>query len=348
MWLISYLPDPALQHLYTDMIQRRSQAFRPSTNKNHITMFRAYLSFCCHFNLRDMDPTPETVCLYAQFLTRTMQSPQTIQNYMSSISLLHKKAGMHTTAPSSFEVQMMIRAVKITVRHIPKSMLPITPDILYKICDICDQQGPIGLVLKTAFLISFFSFIRQSNLAPHSADKFDHTRHTARADVFRHPPGLVILLKWTKTMQSGQTSLIPIPAIKGHSHCPLMSYKKMCRVVPAPPDSPLLLLPGPHRTPVTISILQSALKVMIKALGHDPQQYSLHSLRRGGATASYHSGVDYATIQRHGTWTSDTFWRYITTDTINSTLPRKLAATFSSKLNHHKKVFNKWFCEKWP
>ena len=38
--------------------------------------------------------------------------------------------------------------------------------------------------------------------------------------------------------------------------------------------------------------------------------YSLHSLRRGGATASAHASVDCIHIKLHGMWRSDSFWDY--------------------------------------
>ena len=51
---------------------------------------------------------------------------------------------------------------------------------------------------------------------------------------------------------------------------------------------------------------------MLKALGRDPGLYSLHSLRRGGATTAYANGSSYELIKRHGLWRSHCFWDYIT------------------------------------
>ncbi len=47
-------------------------------------------------------------------------------------------------------------------------------------------------------------------------------------------------------------------------------------------------------------------------------QMELHCLRRSGATAAYTAGVD-THIKRRGTWSSDAFWQYITTNAMTLT-----------------------------
>jgi hypothetical protein len=92
-------------------------------------------------------------------------------------------------------------------------------------------------------------------------------------------------------------------------------------------DSPLFTLPH-SEVPVTISYLTGALHILLEALHISPQPYSLHSLRRSGATEAYKAGVGYAQIKSHGTWRSDSFWTYISTTTLSTQVPEALAATF--------------------
>ena len=44
----------------------------------------------------------------------------------------------------------------------------------------------------------------------------------------------------------------------------------------------------------------------IKAMGWDPSQFGMHSLRAGGATAAANAGVPDQLIKRHGRWRSET------------------------------------------
>ena len=59
-------------------------------------------------------------------------------------------------------------------------------------------------------------------------------------------------------------------------------------------------------------MLATSLCNFLRILGYDTGLYSLHSLRRGGATVAYSQGVDQLDIKRHGSWSSDCFWKYIT------------------------------------
>ena len=48
------------------------------------------------------------------------------------------------------------------------------------------------------------------------------------------------------------------------------------------------------------------LLVKIKAMGWDPSQFGMHSLRVGGATAAANAGVPDRLFKRHGRWRSET------------------------------------------
>ena len=220
------------------------------------------------------------------------------------------------------------------MRHIPNQRLPVSINMLNQLCTLSTSLGPLGIVLKCAILLSFFGFLRQSNLAPASSSAFDPTRHTCRADVITHPPGLVIILKWTKTMQSSsRTHLVPIPAIPNHPLCPVQAFRDMDTAIPASgPNSPLLLLRNQHnkRIPLCLDKLNQAFKVLITSAGYSHKQFSFHSLRRGGATTSYHAGIDFSHIKQHGAWNSDAFWQYISADVTHSPVATALGAVVAT------------------
>jgi hypothetical protein len=259
--------------------------------------------------------------MYAEFLARSFVSPRSIRNYLSGVRLLHNLIGQEAPALDSFELDLILRALDITLAHVPTRRLPITESILSQLCSACDLLGPLGVVLKFAFLFGFFSFVRQSNMAPSSRAAFDARRHTCRGDVFVHPPGLVLLLKWSKTLQTHQKMpLIPLPAIPGHPLCPVQAYHEMLDISPSQsPNDPLLQLPttdGAPR-PLTTTQLRNAFNTIMDCLGYSPAAYSLHSFRRGGATAAYRAGADFLSVKRHGTWTSDAFWDYIANEAVD-------------------------------
>ena len=83
--------------------------------------------------------------------------------------------------------------------------------ILKQIVQQCNYTY-MGQVFKALYLVSFYSFLRLSNLVPYSVQQFSPLKHLARSDVIFHSTKVVILLKWSKSMQSNNDiKLITIP-----------------------------------------------------------------------------------------------------------------------------------------
>ena len=300
------------------MLKRKISAFRPGTTANHTSQIKAYLLFCVHYNLEEINPSAETICLYVEFLARSVKSPRAVLNYISGVRYLHKAMGARSDNLYCFELELMLRAINITMDHCPKTHILVTPEVLYKICKVCDHITHMGVVYKCAFLFSNFGFLRRSNLAPLSQRTFNPKLNTCRGDIFHSHPGLVVLLKWTKTCQTrDRTALIPLPRVKGHPLCPVDAYHRMCQLIPTrSANDPLLT--SPRRRVVTASELNKVLKVVCEILGVGV--IGMHSLRRAGAETSYRSGfVSISDIKKHGTWQSDAFWSYISKTAIATT-----------------------------
>lgn len=272
--------------------------------------------------------------MYAEFLARSFQSPKSIRNYIAGVRLLHKYLDVRASALYCFELHLMLRAMDITLDHIPNQRLPVTAVMLKDICQICESMGQLGRVIKFAILLGFYGMLRQSNLAPPTPGSFDPSRHTCRGDVFLHPPGLVILIKWSKCKQRRDAQhMVPIAQMPGHMLCPKQAYLDMLQAAPnRDPNSPLLQIPDKSHAAVPVPYLRTCFTAIIDYLGYNPTQYSLHSLRRGGATLAFQAGVSYIHIKRHGGWSSDAFWEYITAEPkANSPVSKGLAQYVS----HH-------------
>ena len=141
-------------------------------------------------------------------------------------------------------------------------------------------------------------------------EDFDKHWHFMRKDVISTPQGVCIKLKWAKNMQcSMQPQIIPLPQIHPTSMDPFTTYNNMCLCIPAPRDGPLLILP--NRRPLTVKVFRSAFASLCQQIGIDSELYSCHSLRRGGASYAYTQGASQKDIQRHGAWSSSTYWEYI-------------------------------------
>ncbi len=275
-------------------------------------MINIYLSFCQVFHCNPIDPSLHTCLCYLEFLSKKMKSPKTVSNYWASVKLIHSLLKVSFTVMDDIEIQLFLRSVSLSKRHVSKQMSALTKKHLGQMCRVLDTQGTRGLVLKTALTIGFFAFLRGSNLCPQDAGSFDCTRHFTRSDVQVTKEGLVVKLKWAKNMQSAlQQTAIPIPRVKQSHMDPTLAFVRMCNAVQTSNNQPLFMLDA--HTMLKLDDLRCAFKLLCVEVGLDPDKYSVHSLRRGGATEAYAGGASALDIKRHGAWSSDCFLNYVAT-----------------------------------
>ncbi|XP_077989286.1 uncharacterized protein LOC144443618 [Glandiceps talaboti] len=174
-------------------------------------------------------------------------------------------------------------------------------------------SDPFHLVVWCAIILAFFSFLRKSNLVPPSRGSFDPARHLRRCDIDIQDEFLLVAARWSKTLQCHErVFLIPISAIPGSSICPVAAFKRMYSRIPALGRSPVFVYPSKGQVvPLTQSALSSAFGKLISTSGKNPKLYSLHSLRRGGASLAYAAGVPTELIKMHGDWRSDAYTNYV-------------------------------------
>ncbi len=257
-----------------------------------------------------IQPDTDTICAYIEHLVQSFRSAKSVRNYISAIGLLHKFVNKSSENLQSFEVSLMLRAATLSMRAIPVRKAALPMSVLRDICVLCDNKGLQGLVIKVALLTGFFAFLRASNLCPPSPAKFDHSRHLTRGDIQFASPGILLKLKWSKSLQQAmQPRIIPLT----RAHDPIIdvvsSMGRMINHLPAQSTAPLFMLPTGNT--LTVGQLRETFASMLQTLGLSSKQFSLHSLRRGGATASFAAGAKYIDIKRHGAWSSDTFFHYL-------------------------------------
>ena len=82
--------------------------------------------FCLHFHLCFLPTSTLTLRLYAQFLSRSFKSVDSIRNYISGIKTLHSLVGLDTSHFSDFILSLTLRGLARLNPHTPKRAEPIT------------------------------------------------------------------------------------------------------------------------------------------------------------------------------------------------------------------------------
>ena len=103
--------------------------------------------------------------------------------------------------------------------------------------------------------------------------------------------------------------IIPIPGNSNLALDLVRHLKKLFSVVDTPMDSPAFSFS--KKQGLTYSSFTSRLKQLLRLAGYDPDMYSGHSFRRGGATFLYNCGGTVFMVQASGDWSSQCFSRYL-------------------------------------
>ena len=205
-------------------------------------------------------------------------------------------------------MSLFLKALKIQAPFSPRIPAQLDVPLVECIIKQCDSfQFPV--VFKPLYLVVLFSFLRLSNVLPHSMASFDHTRH---GDVIFGEMGAVLLLKWSKTMQNRKDfATVSLPDLGGSNLCPILALKFMFHRLQATENCPVFLIPRRKGlVPLTDSVTRKHLKDISRSLCLE-RVLTFHDFRRVGAAWAFSYGVPLEHIMKHGTWKSDAIWTYL-------------------------------------
>ena len=273
-----------LEQLKTDMQHSRRAAYAQSTHQNLLVQWRSFLLFCLHYELRPLPAETETVALFAQFLSRSFKTVDSIFNYVSGVRIMHLYVGASPPNLSDFSFKLVLSGLRRLKPHRVSQAAPITPQILVKMYPhIC--QDPEGPTIWALFLVAFYLFLRKSNLVPLTPTTFDPARQLSRGDVIIGENAVLVKIRWSKTIQFGQRVLkLPLLSVLGSVLCPVSAIKAMLESVPTVKGGePLFqIVDRGVRVPVTYLKYQFYVKKFADLVGEPAHRYSSHSFRRGG------------------------------------------------------------------
>ena len=245
--------------------------------------------------------------MFIEVLAGSNLKTGSVRNYVSAIATVLKWLNLPYQYCTHGKVSLMFRALDRSVTTVPVFKPIFHLDDIEKIMIAC-QRLPSPQLYKTLYSFAYFGFFRISNLVPTSLKSFHVSKHLCRGDIIIMPEYLVILVKWSKTLQaSNQGSYIVIPKVQNSSICPYRLYLQLQCMAPAFNNAPCFL----H---LTEALVRLHLKKVLLFIKLDPSRYTFHTFRRSGATLAYNLGIEIEKIKRHGTWKSDSVNSYIVAD----------------------------------
>ena len=307
---ISLPISPLYQLHYTSYLSPFNLlSYAPGTVRNLHCHWRAYFSFCNHLQFSPLPATPDTLVSFLTFCTCNTDSYSYVTQCLNSIHLLHLYHGFPCDAITSFPVSLCKKGLKRIMGTGQRQKHLITPETLRHMRHCLDISLPMHAAICCLFTVAFFSFLCKSNLVPPSERDFDPSRHLTRGNLHFTDNGTVLHVKWSKTPQFKEgLLLVPVPSIPGSNLCPVAAIKHYFSLVPITTDMPFFCASKSSAVkPLTFTAVHCSIKATIAAIGLDPNNYSAHSFRCGGASFAFQAGVPDHLIQAQGDWRSDAY-----------------------------------------
>ena len=271
----------------------------------------AFLQFCKKMKASYKKVNYIHMCWYIEHMAQQGLTTGTITNHISHIRTYYKLAELPDAALYHYRVRLALRAIAMTIRVPSKAKEDVPPTILKRALQL-NAGHPEELATNLAFLIMYVGFLRQSSVAPATVGRFDPTRHLTHGDITIAPKGINLVVSWSKTLQrSSDAKTLLLPATKDPTLCPRRAYKAYMKATPrAPAAAPLLTFKDGN--PLTIRFLARRWAALMKAAIAKTGIYSLHSLRKGGASFAYNvGGAKLTDVMTQGTWRSSAVRAYI-------------------------------------
>ena len=173
----------SVRHLAVAASIRLDEALSSGTFKAYESMLRLYLSFLCFHGLNLHQVNAHVFLAYLEFLHCNHKSHSVIRNHISGIKWYLQKAGFPLHPYEDARVLMFVKSVQRSSPLSVKLKSITDPDTLRSLVRACEGTY-MGLIFKAMYLLGFFSFLRLSNLVPHSVATFDFQKHLAQGDIF--------------------------------------------------------------------------------------------------------------------------------------------------------------------
>ena len=273
-----------MSELITDIKKLQSETLenlKNSKSKNTVRAYRSdiadFIGFCNRHNLKFLPANPNIVSLYLTNLSKKSKF-STLKRRLASISMYHKTKGhyLDTKHPIISENLLGIKRIKGSHQIGKKPILINDLKLIIQAINKDKISEFEKLKNKCLILLGFSGGFRRSELVALLIEDIDFV-----------PEGVKILIRRSKTDQSGEGFVKGIPYFENQEYCPVLYLKQYLKE-----------LSSSSGKVFEICDKSVALKIKKYAMlaGLDQNNYAGHSLRSGFATSTAEHGADERNI----------------------------------------------------
>ena len=273
-----------------------------STTKKYLGAYKRWRNWATEHKIQPFPVEPAYLILYLQHLAEVKRSKSAVEEAVNSLSWAHTLAGIPAPTTSPI-VNATLDGLKRTLAKPVNKKSPFTVEMLREIVLDAKKRNTLSSIrLATICLLAFAGFLRFDEVASirpcdlqigvtHLSIKILHSK----TDQLRH--GDVVLIART------ESDTCPVAMLESYirrAGISLASKSLLFRGIVSGKEEKLRETGG-----LSYSRMRELLRDKLQQLGFSVDEYSLHSLRAGGATAAAGAGVPDRVFKRHGRWKSD-------------------------------------------
>ena len=251
--------------------------------------FRDFSAFCSKNSFSAIPTQPKFIALYLTHLSKSSKF-STLKRRLASISVIHKLKGHYLDTKHPIIIENL-HGIKRTLGSRQKAKKPILINDLRLIIKAIDEEktetknhvqakfrSHEKLRNKALILIGFAGGFRRSELV-----NIDYE------DIEFVTEGVKILIKRSKTDQSGEGIIKAIPYFENHEFCPVIALKEHGKNKFANTNKGKIF-------EISDKSVALIIKKYVQKAGLDPTKYAGHSLRSGFATTAAEFGAEERNI----------------------------------------------------
>ena len=273
-----------MNNLITDVKSLEIETLKNLKNSKANNTLRAYQSdfsdfsiFCTKNGFSFMPTQPKIIALYITHLSKSCKF-STLKRRIASISVIHKLKGHYLDTKHPIIMENLL-GIKRTLGSRQKAKKPILINDLKLIIKVIDEDK---IRDKALILLGFAGGFRRSELV-----------NVYFQDIDFVPEGVKILIRRSKTDQSGEGSIKAIPYFENQEFCPVIALKDYL-------NNKFSKLDKRKKDVKIFEISDKSVALIIKRYaekaGLDSSKYAGHSLRSGFATTAAEFGAEERNI----------------------------------------------------
>ena len=235
--------------------------------------FRDFSAFCSKNGLSSIPTQPKIIALYITHLSKSFKF-STLKRRIASISVIHKLKGhyLDTKHPIIME---NLHGIKRTLGSRQKAKKPLLINDLKLIIKAIDKEK---IRDKALILLGFSGGFRRSELVS-----------ILHEDIEFVSEGIKILIKRSKTDQSGEGIVKAIPYFDNQEFCPVLTLKDYINKKISKKNEDKIF-------EISDKSVALIIKKYAQKAGLDASKYAGHSLRSGFATTAAEFGAEERNI----------------------------------------------------